>query len=392
MMGRIPEEKIQEIRERLDIVEVVSSYLPLKRSGANHQGLCPFHGEKTPSFNVNAPRQIFHCFGCGVGGNVFSFLMRMEGLSFPEAVRRLGERVGVEVEEETLSPVEEKRREEVERLVRINEVAADFYHRILLDEPEGAAARRYLRERGYDGEAARRFRLGYAPERWDALAKHLETKGFDPALVREKLGLVRPGRDGRSDYDLFRRRLLFPISDSRGQVVAFGGRVMDDSLPKYINSPESPVEAERGAQGRSVLREEACPNPERHAEHGARQGHPVVRRDFGQRVVHPTFATAEVRVSDAELECHSGSPVERHATAGEDVDELAAAEAEGGRHVRRDAVAPGKLRAEGRSGGRRRRRGFGGGRSRGGSRWGNLRGGGRRRWSRGHGRRRERRR
>jgi DNA primase len=241
MMGRIPEEKIQEIRERLDIVEVVSSYLPLKRSGANHQGLCPFHGEKTPSFNVNAPRQIFHCFGCGVGGNVFSFLMRMEGLSFPEAVRRLGERVGVEVEEETLSPVEEKRREEVERLVRINEVAADFYHRILLDEPEGAAARRYLRERGYDGEAARRFRLGYAPERWDALAKHLETKGFDPALVREKLGLVRPGRDGRSDYDLFRRRLLFPISDSRGQVVAFGGRVMDDSLPKYINSPESPV-------------------------------------------------------------------------------------------------------------------------------------------------------
>jgi DNA primase len=241
MMGRIPEEKIQEIRERLDIVEVVSSYLPLKRSGANHQGLCPFHGEKTPSFNVNAPRQIFHCFGCGVGGNVFSFLMRIEGLSFPEAVRRLGERVGVEVEEETLSPVEEKRREEAERLVRINEVAADFYHRILLEEPEGAAARRYLRERGYNGEAARRFRLGYAPERWDALAKHLETKGFEPALVREKLGLVRPGRDGRSDYDLFRRRLLFPISDSRGQVVAFGGRVLDDSLPKYINSPESPV-------------------------------------------------------------------------------------------------------------------------------------------------------
>ena len=240
-MGRIPEEKIQEIRERVDIVDVVSSYLPLKRSGANHQGLCPFHGEKTPSFNVNAPRQIFHCFGCGVGGNVFSFLMRMEGLSFPEAVRRIGERVGVEVKEETLSPVEEKRREEAERLVRINEVAADFYHRILLDEPEGAAARRYLRERGYDGEAARRYRLGYAPERWDALAKHLEAKGFDPGLVREKLGLVRAGRDGRSDYDLFRRRLLFPISDSRGQAVAFGGRVLDDSLPKYINSPESPV-------------------------------------------------------------------------------------------------------------------------------------------------------
>jgi DNA primase len=241
MRGRIEEAKIQEIRERIDIVDVVSSYLPLKRSGANHLGLCPFHGEKTPSFNVNAPRQIFHCFGCGVGGNVFSFLMRMEGLSFPEAVRRLGERVGVEVEEEALSPAEEKSREEAERLVRINEVAGEYYHRILLEEAEGAPGRRYLRERGYDGDTARQFRLGYAPERWDALAKHLETKGFDPALVREKLGLIRAGRDGRSDYDLFRRRLLFPILDARGQVVAFGGRVLDGSLPKYINSPESPV-------------------------------------------------------------------------------------------------------------------------------------------------------
>lgn len=241
MTGRIAEEKIQEIRERSDIVEVVSSYLPLKRSGANHQGLCPFHSEKSPSFNVNSVRQIFHCFGCGVGGNVFSFLMRMEGLSFPEAVRRLGERVGVEVEAEALTPEDERRREESERLVRINEVACDFYHLVLLEAPEGAPGRRYLKERGYGGEIAREFRLGYAPERWEALAGHLAGKGFDPRWARDLLGLTRAGREGRGDYDLFRRRLIFPIYDLRGQVAAFGGRVLDDSLPKYINSPESPL-------------------------------------------------------------------------------------------------------------------------------------------------------
>jgi DNA primase len=241
MTGRIAEEKIQEIRERSDIVEVVSSYLPLRRSGANHQGLSPFHSEKSPSFNVNSVRQIFHCFGCGVGGNVFSFLMRMEGLSFPEAVRRLGERVGVEVEAEAPTPEDERRREESERLVRINEVACDFYHQTLLEAAEGAAGRRYLKERGYGGEIAREFRLGFAPERWEALAGHLAGKGFDPRWARDILGLTRAGKEGRGDYDLFRRRLIFPIYDLRGQVVAFGGRVLDDSLPKYINSPESPL-------------------------------------------------------------------------------------------------------------------------------------------------------
>src|SRR5210317_1706148 len=143
-MGRIPEEKIQEIRDRVDIVEVVSSYLPLKRSGVNNQGLCPFHQEKSPSFNVNSSRQIFHCFGCGVGGNVFNFLMRMEGLSFPEAVRRLGDKVGVEVEEEEVSPEEVRRREARERLARINEEAGSFYHQLLLEDQAGAAGRRYL--------------------------------------------------------------------------------------------------------------------------------------------------------------------------------------------------------------------------------------------------------
>lgn len=239
-MGRIAEDKIQEIRDRTDIVEVVSGYLPLKRSGVNHQGLCPFHQEKTPSFNVNSARQIFHCFGCGVGGNVFSFLMRMDGLSFPDAVRRLGEKVGIEVEEEAISPAEVRRREARERLLHINEVAGTFYHRILLDDEAGVSGRRYLRQRGYEGETVRAFQLGFAPEGWETLATHLAEKKFSSDDVRQA-GLVRSGKQGRGDYDLFRKRLLFPIHDLQGRMVAFGGRILDDSLPKYINSPETDV-------------------------------------------------------------------------------------------------------------------------------------------------------
>ncbi len=239
-MGRIADEKIDEIRDRTDIVEVVSSYLPLKRAGVNNQGLCPFHQEKSPSFNVNSARQIFHCFGCGVGGNVFSFLMRMEGLSFPEAVRRLGEKVGIDVEEEAISPDEIRRREERERVLRINEVAGAFYHQLLLEDEVGVLGRRYLRQRGYEGETARAFQLGFAPEGWDSLAKHLTEKIFSNDDV-QKAGLVRPGKQDRGHYDLFRNRLLFPIHDLQGRIVAFGGRVLDDSLPKYINSPETAV-------------------------------------------------------------------------------------------------------------------------------------------------------
>lgn len=239
-MGRIEEAKILQIRERVDIVEVVSRYLPLKRSGANNQGLCPFHGEKTPSFNVNSTRQIFHCFGCGVGGNVFNFLMRMEGLSFPEAVKRLGEQVGIEVEEEQLSPQEQERRRELDRLQRINQVAAEFYQSRLLNDAEGEAARRYLKRRGFDRELAGQFMLGFAPDRWEALSGHLKERGLDLDLART-LGLIRPGKQERGDYDLFRGRLMFPILDGYGKVVAFGGRVLDDGLPKYINSSESPI-------------------------------------------------------------------------------------------------------------------------------------------------------
>jgi len=241
MNGLIAEQTIEEIRTRADIVEVVARYVTLKHSGRNHLGLCPFHSEKTPSFNVNAERQIFHCFGCGAGGDVFAFLMRMEGLAFPEAVRRLAEQVGVEVGDAVLSAEEEQRRAEREQLRRITEVACQFYQQQLLEAPAGAAGRQYLRQRGFDGDLARQFRLGWAPDSWDALARHLHDKGFEVPPVRERLGLLRAGQEGRSDYDLFRRRLLFPILDERGRPVAFGGRVLDDSLPKYINSPESPI-------------------------------------------------------------------------------------------------------------------------------------------------------
>ncbi|MCD6525898.1 MAG: DNA primase [Desulfuromonas sp.] len=240
MAGRIPEDIIMQVRERVDIVDLISGYVQLKHSGANHMGLCPFHNEKTPSFNVNSTRQIFHCFGCGVGGNVFSFLMRMEGIAFPQAVRRLAEQVGIEIPEDEPDDRELQRRKEREQLGQIYEVATDFYHQLLLDDPRAAQARGYIRRRGFDSEAVRRFRLGFAPDGWDVLCQHLKQQNIDPDQAKQ-LGLIRTGREGRNDYDMFRQRLLFPIDDLFGHVVAFGGRVLDDSLPKYINSPESPL-------------------------------------------------------------------------------------------------------------------------------------------------------
>lgn len=234
----ISDEKIQEVRERADIVEVISSYLTLKKAGANYQGLCPFHSEKTPSFSVNPARQTFHCFGCGVGGDVFGFLMRMEGLSFPEAIVELGKKVGLEIEQRKITPAEEKKQKERELLCRINEVAADFFHEALMKK--GQMALSYLERRGYGRETARKFRIGFAPPGWSDLVSHLEGKGFQAETCR-KLGLTRPGKSGKGDYDFFRNRLIFPVINTSGNVVAFGGRVFDDSLPKYINSPESEV-------------------------------------------------------------------------------------------------------------------------------------------------------
>lgn len=234
----IPEEKVREVAERISIVEVVSDYVPLRRAGGNFLGLCPFHAEKTPSFNVNPAREIFHCFGCGAGGNAFSFIMKIEGVSFPEAVKLLARKSGIEIEERQLTPAEKKSQDEHSQFLRINDLTTAYYRSVLLNGEEGEAARQYLAGRSVQSGISDAYRLGFAPDRRDGLVKHLKNNGvaLDCAL---KLGIIRKSDSGW--YDLFRNRLIFPIRDARGQVIAFAGRVLDASLPKYINSPESPL-------------------------------------------------------------------------------------------------------------------------------------------------------
>lgn len=234
----IPEEKVREVAERLSIVEVVSEYVQLRRSGGNFLGLCPFHGEKTPSFNVNPAREIFHCFGCGAGGNAFSFVMKMEGVSFPEAVKLLARKAGVEIEERQLTQAEKKAQDERQQFQNINELAAGYYRSILKNGQDGDPARQYLLQRAVGDEISEAYRLGFASDRRDGLVRHLANNSVD-LEVALKLGIIRKGDSGW--YDLFRNRLIFPIRDSKGLVIAFAGRVLDASLPKYINSPESPI-------------------------------------------------------------------------------------------------------------------------------------------------------
>ena len=234
----IAQEKVREVAERISIVEVVSEYVQLRRSGGNYLGLCPFHGEKTPSFNVNPAREIFHCFGCGAGGNAFSFIMKVEGLSFPEAVKMLARKAGIEIEDRQLTPAEKKSQEERQQFQSINELAANYYRSILQNSLEGESARQYLERRVVSDDISAAYRLGFAPDRRDGLVKHLKSNDVDLEIAL-KLGLIRKGDSGW--YDLFRNRLLFPIRDPKGLVIAFAGRVLDTSLPKYINSPESPL-------------------------------------------------------------------------------------------------------------------------------------------------------
>jgi DNA primase len=234
----IPDDKVREIAERLSIAEVVSEYVQLRRAGANFTGLCPFHAEKTPSFNVNPAREIFHCFGCGAGGNVFSFIMKIEGLSFPEAVKLMARKAGVEIEERQLTPAEKQAQNERQTFQRINDLTVGFYRSVLEKRPEGAVARIYLEQRAAGGEIAEAYRLGFAPDRSDSLAQYLKANGIDLESA-QKLGVVR--KSERGWYDQFRNRLMFPIRDPKGNVIAFAGRVLDASLPKYINSPESPL-------------------------------------------------------------------------------------------------------------------------------------------------------
>ncbi|MFP4347501.1 MAG: DNA primase [Desulfococcaceae bacterium] len=239
-MNYIPENIISEIRNAADIVDIVSDMVILKKTGKNYQGLCPFHSEKTPSFSVSPEKQIFYCFGCGAGGNVFSFLMKHEGMSFPEAVRTLARRFGIEVPTRDLTPEEKRRFSEREALLDLNRRAMAYFQHMLWKTRAGEPARAYLERRGIKPAVAETFGLGYAPKGWDHLIRSFSKKKTDPGLL-EKAGLTVPRKSGRGFIDRFRDRIMFPIRDIRRQVVGFGGRVMDEGLPKYLNSPETPV-------------------------------------------------------------------------------------------------------------------------------------------------------
>jgi DNA primase len=253
MKDFIPEGKIAEVRQRANILEVVSDFVSLKKAGKNYLGLCPFHGERTPSFTVNEEKGIFHCFGCGAGGNVFNFLMRANSLSFPEAVKELAQRYQIALPARELSEAEKARRSLNAQLFEVNEITAEYYQRVLIDPKEGQEGRKYLEQRGISEEIIQEHRLGFAPSSWDSLSRFLQKKGVSPSLA-EKLGLILPRKEGRSAdekwnfYDRFRRRVIFPIIMVGGKICGFGGRIIDEAgasgspaAPKYMNSPESPV-------------------------------------------------------------------------------------------------------------------------------------------------------
>jgi len=235
----IPDDKISDIRAAADILELISESVLLKKAGKNYTGLCPFHAEKTPSFTVNPEKQIFYCFGCGAGGDVFAFLRLHDNLSFPQAIKMLASRCGIEIPTQQMTPEQKRQSDERENLLDVNKEAMTYFQLALYSDA-GENAREYLRQRNISKEIIERFQLGYAPDGWDNILRHLGTKRISQALA-EKSGLIIP-RSGKSGfYDRFRNRIMFPISDIRMQIIGFGGRVMDDSLPKYLNSPETPL-------------------------------------------------------------------------------------------------------------------------------------------------------
>lgn len=233
----IPERFVDELNSRLNIVDVVSSYVALNKKGTNHWGLCPFHHEKTPSFSVNESKQIFHCFGCGKGGGAIRFVMEIENLSFPDAVRKLAQQAGMEVPED--NPGDGQWREKRKRILELNKEAARFY-REMLTRPEGETVASYIRDkRRISPKFSARFGLGAAPDAWDTLIRAMTAKGYQKADLLDA-GLAVAGKNG-GIYDKYRNRLMLPVIDVRGDVIGFTSRVMDDSTPKYLNTPETSI-------------------------------------------------------------------------------------------------------------------------------------------------------
>ena len=252
-IGFLSEEKVSEIRDRSSIVEVISDYVTLKKAGKNYRGLCPFHSEKTASFMVNEEKQIFHCFGCGEGGDVFTFLMKVGHFSFPQAVEELAKRFGVRLPSRELSASQKKEMGKKEGLFQINQIASEYFHDLLTRRREGEEGRQYLSQRGISQEIIAEHRLGYSTDRWDGLVHYFQERNVSLELAWE-LGLIFPKkksggstlREGRrldaaGWYDAFRGRILFPIFDLHQRVVGFGGRVIREGQPKYLNSPESSI-------------------------------------------------------------------------------------------------------------------------------------------------------
>ena len=239
----IPQSFIQELLARADVVEIVGRYVQLKKGGANFMGLCPFHGEKSPSFSVSPAKQFYHCFGCGKNGNAIGFLMDHAGMTFIEAVKDLAQQYGLQVPEDDASPQDRERaaqqREKQATLTDVLEKAGDAYRKHLKNSPRAIA---YLKGRGLSGEVARQFGLGYAPEGWRSLASVFPR--YDDALLTESGLVIVNDEDGAAEakrYDRFRDRVMFPIRNVKGECIGFGGRVLGDEKPKYLNSPETPV-------------------------------------------------------------------------------------------------------------------------------------------------------
>ncbi|GIQ68005.1 DNA primase [Xylanibacillus composti] len=236
--GNIPEEVIQAVLKAYDIVELVGRTVHLTKQGKNYKGLCPFHSEKTPSFTVSPDKQIFHCFGCGVGGHAIKFVMETESLTFPEAVRQMAEEAQLPYAWSDAPAAETEEQREQNALRTAHEWAAKWYHHILMNTEHGQRAASYLRERGFTDKLAQTFQLGYAPAMRNSLAGFLEKKQFSTGQL-ERGGLARIGDYGAAD--LFRDRIMFPIHDARGRVCAFSGRTLDGKQPKYLNTPETPI-------------------------------------------------------------------------------------------------------------------------------------------------------
>jgi DNA primase len=234
----------ERVKQQADIVRVIGEYVRLRKTGQNFTGLCPFHQEKTPSFAVHPVRQIYHCFGCGAGGDVFKFVMELEKSTFPEAVRTVAEKCGIAIPKpRERSPEERSENQQRAALIEMHRDAAAFFARQLHDAADGKVAFAYLEDRGLDREAMRRFGLGYAPSAGDALLRQLKAKY--PEKLLEVSGLVSSDQSGRL-YDRFRRRIMFPIANDTGKIIAFGGRAMGDDIPKYMNSPETPIYSKSG--------------------------------------------------------------------------------------------------------------------------------------------------